>query len=565
MKEKTFPTLAFRICLGLLLIPYLAWYILGENSYVLNHDNLDGEFVYIKLLLQSGNVLGLDLQGEIPQVMNGIDRTLFRSGFNITFIFFELLPPVYAYITNHLVVHLIGFLGMFWLLRRHFTQDNGWLVPVVALCFGWVSYYHLQYGISIAGQPLLLFAFLNLLKRQQKWYDWLIIVIFPFFSFLIVTLPFFLPLLLVTAFFHYRKTKQIPWVFFGGLALLCVVNALVEFNLIYSTFLVHDAVSHRTEWDRLAIYGQPNFKLFLYYIYVDLQHTQYHAGTMYTLPIVLGLIIAKLAFKIKLTGPIKLVGSMILFIACWDAFNLTLLKLMRGVLPLVEYFSTERFFFIAPFLWVLLMGLVLKELDLAKPLQRYFAMLVVGTTLVGAVVNNREMVDNAALLVGRKIEEPTFKQFFAEDLFGQMKDVIGTENVARYNTLSIGSTPSVAQYNGFKTLDGYQNNFELSYKHAFRKIIGPELEKDKNIKTLFDNMGSTCYAFSAELGTGVVIHKDAGKVVKNLDLNFAQMREMGGKYIIAGVPIENHDAIGLHFVQSFSSPESFYELFLYEI
>ena len=131
MKDSTFPTLYFRICLGLLLIPYIAWYILSDNSYVLTHDNLDSEFVYIKLLLNSGNLLGFDLKGEIPQVMNGIDRTLFRSGFNITFLIFAALPPIYAYITHHLIVHLIGFLGMFLLLRRHFIKDKGWLNTIV--------------------------------------------------------------------------------------------------------------------------------------------------------------------------------------------------------------------------------------------------------------------------------------------------------------------------------------------------------------------------------------------------------------------------------------------------
>jgi hypothetical protein len=98
-------------------------------------------------------------------------------------------------------------------------------------------------------------------------------------------------------------------------------------------------------------------------------------------------------------------------------------------------------------------------------------------------------------------------------------------------------------------------------------MIAPELDKPGNqvAKTLFDNMGSTCYAIAAEVGSDIVIDKRKGMVVHDLQLDTAQMRAMGGRYIIAGLPIENHEAIGLHFVQLFSSPEDFIELYLYEI
>jgi hypothetical protein len=215
-----------------------------------------------------------------------------------------------------------------------------------------------------------------------------------------------------------------------------VVNVLVEFNLVYSTFMLPNAVSHRTEWNRLAIYGQPNIKLFLYYIYADMQHTQYHAGAMYTLPIIVGALIAKFVFKIKLTAPILILAGMIGFIAFWDAFNLTLLKLAHGRLNFVESFSTERFIFIAPFLWLLLLGLVLHGLDFKRKVQQAIAAALVLVTLGGILVHNREAIYNAKLLTGGDLVEPTFKQFFAEDLFAELKATIGPANAQQYNTLS---------------------------------------------------------------------------------------------------------------------------------
>ena len=69
-----------------MLIPYIFWFILGENSFVLIHDSLDSEFVYIKLLLESNDLFGFNFDSELPTVMNGLNRSFFRSGFNFAFI-----------------------------------------------------------------------------------------------------------------------------------------------------------------------------------------------------------------------------------------------------------------------------------------------------------------------------------------------------------------------------------------------------------------------------------------------------------------------------------------------
>jgi hypothetical protein len=565
MRDKAPYASYFWICLTLLLVPYLLWFVAGENSFVIVPDNLDSEFVYIQLLLESGNLFGFDLSGEIPQVMNGIPRTMFRSGFNLTFLFFSVLPPFYAYVSHHLVVHLIGFLGMFWLLQRYFKPTNDWLVPVVALCFGLLPYYHIQYGISIAGQPLLLFAFLNILNGRQKWHDWLIIAGFPFFSFLVVTLPFFVPILVLLAFLRYRKTKAIPYKFLLAIFVLCAVNVLVEFNLIYSTFLSHDIVTHRSEWNRLEIIGYPNFKLFLYYVFVDLQHTHYHAGTFYTLPVLFGLLAAKLFFKVKISREMILVALLLAFVIFWDAFNGTLLYLIRDRLAFVERFSTERFFFLAPLLWLLLLVMVFRELNMARRLQQVFVGLVLVVTFAGIVACNKEIVGNFKRYVLNDQSEPSFRQFYAKDLFAEIKQYIGPADVAQFSTLSVLMMPAVVQSSGFKTLDSYQNNYELSYKHEFREIIAPELAKSKVLTSVFDNMGSACYAYAAEITTGFIQKKDNGAAIQHLDYNFAKAKAMGCKYVLSALPIVNHETAGLRFHKSFENADSFYEIFLYEI
>lgn len=285
-----------NFCLGGLIILSLnfVWLIFGEDSYVLIHDNLDSEFLYIKHLLNSGNALGFDLDGQLDGVMNGIDRSYFRSGFNLTILLFSILTPFIAYILNHTLVHFIGYLGMYLFLKKYLVKDKDVLVLIISLIFGLLSYYHIQYGVSISGQPILLFAFLNILNNEKKYYNWLIIFTFPFYSFLPVTLPFILPFLFVIAGIVYYNTRKIPLLFIMAICILVVVNLLVEFNLIYSTFVSKD-VLHRTEF----IIEKPSIQAFINKIISSLQYTQYHAGKMWVLPII-GAVILSIFFKRKL-------------------------------------------------------------------------------------------------------------------------------------------------------------------------------------------------------------------------------------------------------------------------
>src|ERR1051326_9215735 len=114
LRNRIFEPKSFLLlALTAFFIPYIIWFLRGENSYVLIHDNLDDEFDYIAALRQSGTLFNYSSDAMIPNLMNGIPRIFFRSGLNLTFLFFHFFSPINAYIVNHLVVHLIGFSGMY--------------------------------------------------------------------------------------------------------------------------------------------------------------------------------------------------------------------------------------------------------------------------------------------------------------------------------------------------------------------------------------------------------------------------------------------------------------------
>lgn len=125
--------------------------------------------------------------------------------------------------------------------------------------------------------------------------------------------------------------------------------------------------------------------------------------------------------------------------------------------------------------------------------------------------------------------------------------------------------PSVTQFNGFYTLDAYLTNYSLAYKCEFRKIVHKELDKDARVRDYFDGWGNRCYIFPAELKINSLCSADEHLVLHHLDLDTAQLRAMGGEYVISAVFIEDSERAGLSLEKEFFSTGSFWHVYLYHV
>lgn len=98
------------------------------------------------------------------------------SGLNLIMLLYKLLDPFSAYLVNHILVHSTAFFGMYlfccnYLLMDEIKNANHIFICFgVSLAFGILPFYDM-YGLSIAGQPLLLYSFLNLLNDKGKLFD----------------------------------------------------------------------------------------------------------------------------------------------------------------------------------------------------------------------------------------------------------------------------------------------------------------------------------------------------------------------------------------------------------
>jgi len=552
----------FLIGLIILVFPYSFWYFLNSDSYITIHDNLDSELVYIKLLLESGNLFGFNLHGEIPQIMNGLERSFMRSGFNFTFILFKFLPPVYAYITNHLIVHITGFVGMYLFSKKYLLKGNEFLASSISVCFGFVAYYHIPFGLSIAGQPLLLFAFLNLLEKKPRTYNWLIILAFPFYSFLPVTLPFFIPILLGFAVWKYRETGRVPMLFLIGIFGLCFVNVLVEFNLIYSTFF-GDIVSHRTEFNKAVTADYFTYKEMLYTIFNGMERTHYHSGLFLTTPIIFALLLSRI-FQIKYESKVKLIFWFIVGVTFWGL----LIKFViynEGHPNFLDTFNLDRFNYLLPFLWLILLGRLLVAFKWNSISQKTSGILILLLTCYSVIIGNEELMRNYKILNYEEVDYPTYSQYYEPILFEEIKSFLGSENVKNSNVLCLGFVPNIAQFNGFNTLDSYQNNYSLEYKHEFRKIIKAEINRSEYIRKYFDEWGSRCYPFTLGLLANDLVGKNSKLEIQDIRFDFEQIKKMRGKYRISAVAIQKVNPSDLKLLKEFNSESSFWKFHVYEI
>jgi hypothetical protein len=154
----------------------------------------------------------------------------------------------------------------------------------------------------------------------------------------------------------------------------------------------------------------------------------------------------------------------------------------------------------------------------------------------------------------------TFREFFDESLFGRIKEDLqySGEGVA-----ALGFHPNVLMFNGFSSVDGYNNNYPLAYMQAFREVIAPQLERNPDHQQYFDYWGGRMYLFNDDIGFAPTRTRHETPV--ELHINTDAFRRLGGVYILSRAEISNAADLRLSFVNHYNCESSIYEIFVYRI
>jgi hypothetical protein len=541
---------AFLI-IGLYLLPLI---ILGENAHIRVHDNLDSNLAWYKVLANSGEIFG-SVNSTIPQIINGVPRNTFGTEWSGIVWLHVLFPTMVAYTLSQVITRIVAFIGMYLLLRTHFIPEKKWGIIRVgtALAFSLTPFWP-SGMLSTLGMPLALWAFLSIRKRNSSWKHYIVLTLLPLYSSIVLGFFFFLVLIGVLWLVDLFRGKGWNVQFFLSIVYMTAIYLLIEYRLVYSLLFISEPNS-RDEYfhARLSLWHviRLSFKNFV------LGHT--HVMTVHGL-VILPVIIFGLYIIIRKRLWVREKHFIYLLIlnvtlSTWYAF-----WFYKGWLPLTERFHVldtfnfARFHFLRPLVIYVSFALGLKIIwnytKNSKPLIVFF---LIGQLLILGAFND-EIIYH---------KKPSVKEFYAQEQFKEIQKHIGLP-MEEYRVASIGIHPAIAQFNGFYTLDTYNNFYPLTYKYQFREIIEKELAKNKKIRTYFDEWGGRCYIFTDELGKHYMFSKNSKKKLKNVELNTEAFKSLGGRYIFSAIPIVNAEKNKLVLDRVFDSDTSNWKIYLYK-
>ena len=535
----------------LVLAIYLSPNIFFPNdAHFLIHDNLDSNVVWYKNLIESGTILDSN-QAIVPNSLGGLPRGCYPSEFNFIIILFWLFPPLIAYNLNIIILHCVAFFSMYVFSNTYiFKNKYNWAVILVSLSFS-LSPFWPSGGISVAGQPLLLFAFLNILNKQYNWKNWLIIILIPFYSMLAFVNLFFIPVLFVffLLFSFYKKTINVR--FLIAVFIFVIFSVIAEYRLFMMQFIDHFQ-NHRlilSHNDSLNLNGVIGVSLLLffkshYHFFVpQLPYIFLFSGFAFIICNKKQRIIILSLFFIGFLSAFLFVFTnwdyLITLFANNKLFNSITLR-FYGLFPLIWFIlfafsicfildkNFKNKFLVVPLLFVLIISQFLNF-----PSKDYYGSDYIENSFYSTYINPQSEVS------------ASFKNYYQIDFFNKLKKKIPPGN---YYIGCLGFRPEIAQYNGYKTIDGYFYYYPLKHKMDMMEVSKIEMQKIG-----IDNIDNHCDIFSQEL-------RENKQKLNNLELNFDKLKELNTKYIFSYVSI-----ISSHLINEKRVSEGAQIIYVYEV
>lgn len=590
-RQKSIWFLFGIVCMTLTVIPNL---LLGENSIFTYHDQLDGEM--IAYILQAKHLFSGDI---LPEFMGGMWKTSLTLPAPAFVLLFLQGNYLVALVAMQLVGRLVGFAGMYLLSLE--ATENSFIAAAAGVFYGLLPFLPV-YGLSQYGIPLLFWCVLQTGRRKHLALSYSYVALYALTSSLVLVgfgLLGMGALLLLWKLWRGRGKKRrwdVMLRFFAEWLLLCGIYIAENFRLLAQMLGIgQDSVSHKAEY---ALNAEGFWPAFLRNLLNGGQHSEGYQR-LFVLSLLIALTAGFFVFwKIEkgkqpfweiirqngISKCIKCIG----FCVGWNLFFSVTAALwggsvgvaLRNSLGAMRAFQMDRVLWITPCLWYLCFACgatVLWNLrgQCRSVSGRMTTSICVAVTVIAAgatgiwILLASDIKSNIQKLRNPDYGILSYRDYYAVGVMEQVRDFLTERTGAgqeAYLTVSLGIDPAAALYHGFYCLDGYSNNYSLSYKHKFRQVLEPELEKSDYLKSYFDGWGNRCYLFSAECPGYYTIEKNCF-YFQDYDLNINALREMGCSYLLSAAYIQNADEQGLVLMNEtpFETADSYYRIYVYEL
>lgn len=580
-REQKLNNFAFFLGLSAVLFMVVPFAVLGENSVVVYHDQLDGELIAYVLRarhLFCGNML--------PEFMGGTYKTALIPPAPAAVLLFKIFTPFTALAIMQLAGSVVGYLGMYGLVKN--ITGKSIIAAPIGVMYGYLPFLPV-YGLTQYGIPLLIWAVWRLDDRADTTNT-----IFASVCFAIYSLNSSLVLagfgilgctviwILVMYIRKKRKSAQclvIPFV------IMILIYCAENLSLILQTLGLSDTyVSHKTEY---TLVPESLNKALINALLYNGQHSEdYHilfAGFL-AVEVFLGVLFYIIFKKTAIMGKkymcificLAVIIAFCLITALWNSgFGMG----MRTAIGALGAFQMDRLLWISPALWYLMLacglGILWDAGNAFGRISKYTraaavcVCCVIVTVCGGYILLNSPIKQNLMKIIKQDYDVIDFNDYYATGVMDKAEKLIyesSGKKMDEYKVVSLGVDPAAALYHGFYCLDGYSNNYPLNYKHAFRNILKPELEKSSYLSDYFDGWGNRCYLFSSECPGYYTIEK-GGFYFQNYDIDTEALKEMGGEFILSAAYILDADKKGLTLLNetALDTDDSYYQLYVYEV
>lgn len=446
---------------------------------------------------------------------------------------------------------------MFLLLKSYvldLSKKNILICIIASVLFAFVPF-HEDYGLSSAGIPMIAYAFTNLFKSIRYKLSYFIIVIFGACSSLVLSGWIICLILFFLIIIYLIKIHKFPFAPFIGLILLSVIYIINKIGTIIN-FINPVFISHRVEFQ-----SSMTFVKAINNTFEILKSSQPHAGSFRPYLIIFPYLL--MWFIYRKDKQISQYGVIFILVIL-----LVLIGYSLGISsnPIFHSFQFSRAYFLIPSICFILFAISLSKLFEHNSI----CLKIIGVTfsciiLISTINYDSELKSNMGRLFGHQSKKICFHDFYDETLFNTIKRKLA------YNTKSdkvvcLGFYPSIAEYNGFYTLDGYFYNYPLDYKKQWESIIHYELDKSSIIHDYFCYWGSRCYIFSSELDNYNYIYtRQSDAKIRDLNIDIDNLKLMGCDYILSAVEIANYEKLNLTYIDTFCKENSIWKIRVYQL
>lgn len=556
--SRLFPLDIHLLCASVLILRWaLNFGFRPEKMPMPIHDFMDSHFGWYAAMKMTDTFHG-PLGVRVESIFNGVPRCGLTTNVLLHTNIYNLLPLHAAYSLILLISALSGYIAFFLLAREiNGGSRGGWPGVLVALCYAVTPFYpaapFTPAAIAVGATVLI-----RTLRGRAGLLDALIMGCIPFFA--DVAMGEFVLAVGFGAAGAYAAFAR-RWRAIRDLIVLMipfgVMVVITDYRLFYEVLIANTFVPHRVEYDQATSGLAVELPRALHRILRGQYHTPVSAYPWFVVLVGAGMVTGGLT-RARRIVPLVLLCGVIVLIPTFTALYLS----FRGDLPagnpataLVRSFNLSRLLVLLPLLWCLAAWYSLSMLTAHRALFLLGALCAI--LYFGSYWTTTSYVD-------RKDWVMSYEKFMSHELFDDIREAIGRDP-SSYRVVNVGMHPSIAQSNGFYTLDGYVAYYPLEYKHRFRRIVIGEIQKSFAVRVYFDRFGSRCYVLSSELGRDFVNTKEEDRRIRDLAIRTRPLYGMGGRYVFSAVEIENHEEIGLRLFDVFEHEKSAFRVRVYEV